>query len=366
MNKKQLLSTILSVPLAVSMSAPAFAASRLWEDPYATTIRQKTTHAGSITQLVDLDVDGTPELLIGSIPGSGRFSTLMYAYTFKDGALQQLRAPEDLMISTGTGLNGVKEDYALYRNNATGAYRVEGGFTVRAGVGNYDTLVANYALNNGTITNNVTFRTSVVNKADTYYVGNTLVTPVQYSNALEARNNGWTRVATFKSATFATSGVGKPTSIQIDNLISGYVSGPALAQASASKLQVDGKQVPVTAYTIGGNNYFKLRDVASMLNGTDAQFQVGWDSKLNQITLTTKTAYTAAGGELAPSDGLSRFGELATSPIYINGKTVPANLTAYSIDGNNYFKLRDLGEALEFDVGWDAATSTITITTESK
>ena len=75
---------------------------------------------------------------------------------------------------------------------------------------------------------------------------------------------------------------------------------------------------------------------------------------------------TAAGGELAPSDGLSRFGELATSPIYINGKTVPANLTAYSIDGNNYFKLRDLGEALEFDVGWDAATSTITITTESK
>jgi hypothetical protein len=50
-----------------------------------------------------------------------------------------------------------------------------------------------------------------------------------------------------------------------------------------------------------------------------------------------------------------------SSLISINDKT--ASLAAYNIDSFNYFLLRDIGKAFNFNVGWDAASSTNTIDT---
>jgi len=64
---------------------------------------------------------------------------------------------------------------------------------------------------------------------------------------------------------------------------------------------------------------------------------------------------TGKGGgakEAAPTD----------SRIYLNGREV--QFTAYNIDGNNYFKLRDIGEAFNFGVDWDGARNTIVIDTD--
>jgi len=47
--------------------------------------------------------------------------------------------------------------------------------------------------------------------------------------------------------------------------------------------------------------------------------------------------------------------------ILIDGKAV--KLTAYNIDGNNYFKLRDIGAAFDFGVEWDGTRNTIVIDT---
>lgn len=47
--------------------------------------------------------------------------------------------------------------------------------------------------------------------------------------------------------------------------------------------------------------------------------------------------------------------------LNINGKV--ENSHSYVIDGYTYFKLRDLGNLLGFTVGWDTATSSISITT---
>lgn len=41
----------------------------------------------------------------------------------------------------------------------------------------------------------------------------------------------------------------------------------------------------------------------------------------------------------------------STQPIYVDGQRV--SMTAYSIGGNNYVKLRDVGEAVGFNVYWD-------------
>ena len=47
--------------------------------------------------------------------------------------------------------------------------------------------------------------------------------------------------------------------------------------------------------------------------------------------------------------------------LNINGRVENSN--SYVIDGYTYFKLRDLGNLLGFTVGWDTATSSISITT---
>ena len=102
--------------------------------------------------------------------------------------------------------------------------------------------------------------------------------------------------------------------------------------------------------------------MAALLSGTQAQFQVGWDDATRTITMTTGQSYTPVGGELAKTDGLNRFGTSTNASIYVDGQ--PVALTAYSIDGNNYFKLRDLGKVLGFNVGWDDATRTVSILTD--
>lgn len=103
-----------------------------------------------------------------------------------------------------------------------------------------------------------------------------------------------------------------------------------------------------------------MRDIASVLNGTEKSFSVGWDGQKNAINLESGKAYESEGGELTVSPNPKQEqGILSTSTIYLNGKTVA--LTAYTINGNNYFKLRDLGEALDFGVTWDGAANAIRI-----
>jgi Copper amine oxidase N-terminal domain. len=134
------------------------------------------------------------------------------------------------------------------------------------------------------------------------------------------------------------------------------------AAATTSKVLVDGKEVSFEAYNINDNNYFKLRDIAMAVNDTSKSFEIGWDGENNAIKLTSGETYTAVGGELAASSNPTyKQAELSTSKVYLDGKEI--KLTAYTIGGNNYFKLRDLGQALDIIIAWDAETSTIGINT---
>jgi len=146
-------------------------------------------------------------------------------------------------------------------------------------------------------------------------------------------------------------------------VMSGLVTRTAAAVPTVSKVYVDGREVKFDAYHINGNNYFKLRDVASVISGTGKQFEVVWDGEKNAINLISGKGYTAVGGEMSPGDGKSKNTALSTSTIYKDG--AEAELTAYNIGGNNYFKLRDLGETFDFDVTWDPVNNAILIDTSS-
>lgn len=133
------------------------------------------------------------------------------------------------------------------------------------------------------------------------------------------------------------------------------------AKPTSSKVIINGKAVTFEAYTINGNNYFKLRDIAQAVNKTEKNFEVKWDSKNNAIKLISNKPYTPVGGELAKGDGKAKVAKPTTSKIYKDGKEI--SLTAYTINGNNYFKLRDIAKAFNIGVTWDGTTNTIGIDT---
>ena len=138
----------------------------------------------------------------------------------------------------------------------------------------------------------------------------------------------------------------------------------ATANPTSSKVMVDGKSVAFEAYNIGGNNYFKLRDLAMAINGSSKQFQVGWDAAKNAINLSSITAYTPDGKELVVSaNHAAKQAKLTASKIYLNGEEV--QLTAYNIGGNNYFKLRDIGKLIDFAVTWEGSLNMIGLDTSN-
>ncbi|WP_372994487.1 stalk domain-containing protein [Lutispora sp.] len=87
-----------------------------------------------------------------------------------------------------------------------------------------------------------------------------------------------------------------------------------------------------------------------------------WDV-LNAVTRTNDGGYVAVGNP--PLEMMIWKGSIEAkhnmSNVMVNG--VPISVNAYSINGNNYFKLRDVASAMNFGVGWDGTTNTITINT---
>ena len=130
---------------------------------------------------------------------------------------------------------------------------------------------------------------------------------------------------------------------------------------TSATVLVNGQSVAFDAYNINGNNYFKLRDLAYTLSGTVKQFDVGWNGAENAISLTSGRPYSAVGGEMSGKGSDSQRATPTNSTIYIDGKE--DKFTAYSIGGNNYFMLRDIGIAFDFSVSWDGMKNTVAIDT---
>jgi len=137
---------------------------------------------------------------------------------------------------------------------------------------------------------------------------------------------------------------------------------PFIPQTFASTntvLRVDGKQVSFTVYNINGHNYFKLRDVAQVLNGTRKQFSVDWNG--NGIDLVSNKAYKSTGNQ--KSNDKSTAKQIAYIPkmsVNIDGKSV--DVYAYNLGGHSYFQFRGLIQILNFGVEWDGKSMGIDTT----
>lgn len=120
---------------------------------------------------------------------------------------------------------------------------------------------------------------------------------------------------------------------------------------------VDGNRVYPTGYNIADNNYFKLRDI-----GTLVGFGVEWNQETQTVEISTaRTAPSTEGiSDTAASGAMAKVSD---QRITVDG--VQVNMTAYQIDGNNYVKLRDIGKQVDFGVGYDNATASVRIDTDA-
>ena len=136
----------------------------------------------------------------------------------------------------------------------------------------------------------------------------------------------------------------------------------AVAKKNTPSVSVNGDKKVFDAYTINDSNYFKLRDFAYVVNGSEKQFSVDWDGAKKAIAITTGNVYVSAGNEMVLSDGNNQL-EVTESMVtlYVDGDEL--SFGAYNINGNTYFKLRDMGKAFNIGIGWDAAAQTVSIDT---
>ena len=141
----------------------------------------------------------------------------------------------------------------------------------------------------------------------------------------------------------------------------GYQPPPMPAVPTTSSVYVNGENVAFGAYNIADRNFFRLRDIAYALNGTSAQFNVGWNNDNNAIMLTSGQTYEPTGNELTDTSTDIASAQSTTSAVLLDDTAV--RITAYIINGNSYFMLRDLSNALGFSIEWDAAANSIFITT---
>lgn len=137
-----------------------------------------------------------------------------------------------------------------------------------------------------------------------------------------------------------------------------------MAKPTPHAIYVDGEKANVAAYEISGNNYFKLRDIAAIVNGSEKQFEVSWNEAQQRIDLTSGKAYTTVGGELGAISSANQSANASTAVVYKDGSK--ADYTGYNINDNNFYKLRDVCQSFDIGVEWDGANQRVDIiTTES-
>ena len=121
--------------------------------------------------------------------------------------------------------------------------------------------------------------------------------------------------------------------------------------ADTAAVTVDGEAAEVATANVNGETYYRLRDLATAVNGTADQFNVEWE---NGVIVITGEAYTTEA--LAPA--AEATGSAISLTIEVDGETVTTS--AAEINGNNYVPASLLAE---LGVTASVSNGTLAITT---
>lgn len=126
-------------------------------------------------------------------------------------------------------------------------------------------------------------------------------------------------------------------------------------------IHLNDREVEISGVKHNGFNYYRLRDLAYILKDTRAQFEVGYDKEKKMIVIETKTEYT--GDKIDPA----KLGEsLSVVDIPISIDKNLTHLEVVNVGGYNYFRLRDLGTLVGFEVNYNPENKRIDLVTEKE
>ena len=134
------------------------------------------------------------------------------------------------------------------------------------------------------------------------------------------------------------------------------------AMESTQKFTVNGEAREIRAYIIKGKNYLRLRDAAAALRGTKAQFQVDYDNDKNLVSIERNKPYEDPSNTKIYSSQKELWATMRNMDVLIDGKE--KKLKSAFIIETNFIELRDLAKLMGFDVGYDAPTKTVAITSD--
>ena len=158
---------------------------------------------------------------------------------------------------------------------------------------------------------------------------------------------------------FSTSLTDEPQRKTLGSVTPEDIPASGTAFMRRQTVEVDGQTVTLQTYALrsasgGETNYVRLRDIASLLTGTAAQFGVEWDGS---VVIAPQDVYIPNGTEMQTPFSGDRHYTLAAAATKIYGQTIPFTAITLTDDqggGYTYYKLRDLGQVLGFNVGWSA------------
>lgn len=136
----------------------------------------------------------------------------------------------------------------------------------------------------------------------------------------------------------------------------------AEAVPSTFTVTVDGVETEFNAYTIDGENYFKIRDIAYAFGNTDKKFYISWDGAIDSaMTITTGRDYEAAGEEM----GAKGTETVTATPtvIFSYVDTVTVDFSAYVINEGVFFSIDQLAEILGFSAEFNESADILSIST---
>lgn len=140
------------------------------------------------------------------------------------------------------------------------------------------------------------------------------------------------------------------------------VFGGEMANPVTTSLCLDGKNQQLDGFLFHQNNYFKLRDIAELFQGTEKEFQVEWNPQKKAIMLYSSQAYISTREEAVSSqkDGAKMI-QNSDASLYIDGEKKVFD--TIMIGNHNYFKLRDIMDAFDVEVLWSGKKNMIYLNT---
>lgn len=124
-----------------------------------------------------------------------------------------------------------------------------------------------------------------------------------------------------------------------------FLKKTAKAVPKSVKVNLNGEEINMQSYRINNDDYFKLRDIALLLNETPYSFSIEWAEEGNTTVITTGEKYINSSESSSES-----YEKVIVSPINNNIVIDEINkcITSFQINNNNYFRLYDISKVIGF------------------